>query len=95
MAQLGQKPIWGNDRAWREAAIYISHAQNERSWNAFDREPQIERKTVRMNQLLIRRFRVAQLNRLTPSWSSTNSGIARVISVSRASVSVRLSRISH
>ena len=54
-----------------------------------------ERETVRMNQLPTRRFRLAQLNRLTPLWSSTNSGIARVTSVSRTSVSVRLSRISH
>ncbi len=31
-------------------------SHNERLRNAFDREPQVERKTVSMNQLLTRRF---------------------------------------
>jgi hypothetical protein len=47
-------------------------SRNGRLWNAFDREAQVERKTARMNQPPTRRFRFAQLNRLTPLWSSTN-----------------------
>ena len=50
---------------------------------------------IKRNQLCLPGAGRVRTNRLTPFWSSTYSGIARMTSVSDTSVKVRLFRISH